>query len=103
MTASGPRRGRASGAGAEVVDDLVYDVGMHRGEDTAYYLAKGYRVVAIEANPELVGECRERFSDAIASGKLTMPRACTGRPHGLPFVNSTAPGHLRASRMTLDS
>ena len=72
MTVSGPRRGQASRAGTEVVDDLVYDVGMHRGEDTAYYLAKGYRVVAIEANPELVSECRKRFSVAIASGKLTI-------------------------------
>jgi len=32
-------------------DNLVYDVGMHTGQDTAYYLFKGYDVVAIEANP----------------------------------------------------
>ncbi len=56
----------------ELFDDLIYDVGLHRGEDTAYYLAKGYRVVAIEANPELVAECREKFAAPIASGKLTI-------------------------------
>ena len=30
--------------------DLIYDVGMHRGEDTAFYLRKGFRVVAVEAD-----------------------------------------------------
>jgi hypothetical protein len=29
---------------------LVYDVGMFNGDDTAYYLKKGFRVVGIEAN-----------------------------------------------------
>lgn len=33
---------------------LVIDVGMHNGDDTAYYLHRGYRVVAIEANPAWV-------------------------------------------------
>jgi FkbM family methyltransferase len=42
--------------------DLVYDVGMHRGEDTAYYLAKGYRVVGFEADPLLAAACAERFA-----------------------------------------
>jgi FkbM family methyltransferase len=42
--------------------DLVYDVGMHRGEDTAYYLAKGYRVVGFEADPDLAALCAERFA-----------------------------------------
>jgi FkbM family methyltransferase len=56
----------------EVVADLVFDLGMHRGQDTAYYLAKGYRVVGFEANPELVAECRARFADAIVGGRLTI-------------------------------
>lgn len=56
----------------QVVEDLIYDVGMHRGEDTAYYLAKGYRVIAFEANPELVQECRAKFADALDAGTLTI-------------------------------
>jgi FkbM family methyltransferase len=55
-----------------LVDDLVYDVGMHKGEDSAFYLAKGYRVVAFEANAELVATCRQRFSSEIAAGRLTL-------------------------------
>lgn len=42
--------------------DLVYDVGMHKGEDTAFYLAKGYRVVGFEADPLLAAHCAERFA-----------------------------------------
>jgi FkbM family methyltransferase len=53
-----------------VQDDLVYDVGMHRGEDTAFYLAKGFRVVAFEANPELVGLSQRRFGAEIGTGRL---------------------------------
>jgi len=55
-----------------LVDDLVYDVGAHKGEDTAFYLAKGYRVVAFEANAELIRVCEQRFSAEIAAGRLTL-------------------------------
>jgi FkbM family methyltransferase len=50
--------------------DLVYDVGMHRGEDTGFYLSKGFRVIAFEANPDLAQSCRKRFAEFIAQGKL---------------------------------
>ena len=54
------------------ITDLVYDVGMHRGEDTAYYLAKGFSVVAFEANPDLVSAGRKRFSNEIADGRMEL-------------------------------
>jgi FkbM family methyltransferase len=50
--------------------DLIYDIGLHIGDDTDFYLAKGFRVVAVEANPRLVQRCKERFSDAISAGSL---------------------------------
>lgn len=50
--------------------DLIYDVGAHEGEDTALYLAKGFRVVAVEAHPVLADVLALRFSAAIASGRL---------------------------------
>ena len=52
--------------------DLIYDIGMHTGRDTAFYLAKGFRVVAVEANPALVRESRMRFEAEIESGQLTI-------------------------------
>lgn len=50
--------------------DLIFDVGLHRGEDTDFYLKKGFRVVAFEADPDLVAHCKARFRDAIAEGRL---------------------------------
>jgi FkbM family methyltransferase len=55
-----------------MVTDLIFDVGLHLGQDTAYYLKKGFRVVAVEANPELVRRARERFAGPIAAGLLTI-------------------------------
>jgi len=55
-----------------LVDDLAYDVGLHKGEDSAFYLAKGYRVVAFEANAALISLCRARFSTEIGAGRMTI-------------------------------
>ncbi len=52
--------------------DLIYDVGMHNGNDTDYYLHRGYRVVAIEADPALFEQARTRFAAEIAAGRLTL-------------------------------
>jgi FkbM family methyltransferase len=51
---------------------LIYDVGMHRGEDTEFYLSRGFRVVGVEANPYLVEELRSKFSAEIRSGALQL-------------------------------
>ena len=51
---------------------LVYDVGAHRGEDTAYYLHQGFRVVGVEANPSMADHLRNRFASEIASGALAL-------------------------------
>src|SRR5689334_1966183 len=50
--------------------DLIFDVGLHRGEDTDFYLRKGFRVVAFEADPENTAFCRIRFGDSIQRGQL---------------------------------
>lgn len=55
-----------------VQPDLIYDVGAHEGEDTALYLAKGFRVVAVEAHPVLAEVLALRFPAAISSGRLTI-------------------------------
>jgi FkbM family methyltransferase len=57
-------------AHAELVPDLVFDVGFHRGEDALYYLRKGFRVVGFEAHPELVDAARRQFAAEIAEGRL---------------------------------
>jgi FkbM family methyltransferase len=57
---------------SRLAPDLVFDVGLHLGEDTAYYLSKGFRVVAFEANPALVRHCRTRFARELDEGDLTI-------------------------------
>ena len=51
---------------------MIFDVGMHNGKDTEFYLRKGFRVVAIEPNPSLVAAARERLADFIANERLTI-------------------------------
>jgi FkbM family methyltransferase len=58
-----------------VIPDLIYDVGMHRGEDSEFYLSKGFRVVAVEANPELCDEVSRRLAPSVAGGQLTIVNA----------------------------
>lgn len=59
---------------------------MHLGEDTDFYLKKGFRVVGFEANSMLVQHCRVRFSDAVASGRLVIVDGAVS-----PGIASTVP------------
>lgn len=54
------------------VEDLIFDVGMHKGEDTEFYLRKGFRVVAFEADPDLVVFCKAKLNEFIDRGQLTI-------------------------------
>lgn len=67
---------------SERFDDLVYDIGAHVGEDTAYYLKLGYRVVAVEAYPELAAELRRKFSGEIAADRLIVVEAAIAAKAG---------------------
>ena len=62
--------------------DLVYDVGMHEAEDTDYYLAKGYRVVAVDASPELCETQTQRLAGPIADERLTIVNAAIAAQAG---------------------
>jgi FkbM family methyltransferase len=61
---------------------LVYDLGMHTGEDTAAYLAAGHRVVAVEAHPHLAYAARTRFAAELASGQLVIESVGVGDRRG---------------------
>ena len=62
--------------------DLIFDVGLHTGKDTAFYLKKGYRVVAVEANCALVEDARRRFAGEIDAGRLTIHHAAIADREG---------------------
>jgi FkbM family methyltransferase len=52
--------------------NLIYDIGLFDGEDTAYYLFRGYNVVSVDANPVMVEKARARFAKEIAAKRLTL-------------------------------
>lgn len=53
-------------------DNLIFDFGYHNGDDSDYYLKKGFQVVALEANLNLVEIGRKRFEKEILSGQLVL-------------------------------
>ena len=55
---------------ATIHPDLVYDLGAHNGDDTAFYLSQGYRVVAVEPTPSLALRLKQRFATAIQDGRV---------------------------------
>jgi FkbM family methyltransferase len=55
-----------------MLPNLIYDIGMNNGDDTAYYLRRGFHVVAVEADPKLAAAAAERFANEIKSGRLTI-------------------------------
>jgi FkbM family methyltransferase len=42
---------------------VIFDLGAHKGEDSDFYLSKGFRVIAIDASDSLCETVRKRFSD----------------------------------------
>lgn len=70
---------------------FIVDLGLHLGQDTAFYLKKGFNVVAVEANPALAGAARRRFRKFIAKGRLVIINKGIARNSGeLTFyVNKT--------------
>jgi hypothetical protein len=70
--------------------NLIYDVGVHVGEDTEYYLKKGFQVVGVEANPMLCGELLRKFDRPIADSRLKLVNKAISGAAGLTkfYVNS---------------
>jgi FkbM family methyltransferase len=50
--------------------DTIFDLGLNDGADASFYLDKGFRVVAVEANPLLYSAAREKLAPQIKSGAL---------------------------------
>jgi hypothetical protein len=53
-------------------DGLIFDVGANNGDDTAAYLARGFRVIAVEANPFLCEDLHKRFANDINLGRAVV-------------------------------
>jgi FkbM family methyltransferase len=62
--------------------DLIFDVGMHQGEDSAFYLAKGFRVVGVEAMATFCDSVTHKFLDEVACEQLTVVNAAIAEEAG---------------------
>lgn len=48
--------------GRDPEPDLIFDLGLHQGYDSGFYLAKGFSVVGLEAVPTLCSAARHRLA-----------------------------------------
>ena len=64
-------------------EGLVFDVGMNHGADAAFYAAKGFRVLSIEANPASVEIAQDRYKDLFDSGKLQVLNVALAEQEGV--------------------
>jgi FkbM family methyltransferase len=65
---------------------VIFDLGLNDGEDTAFYLGRGFNVVALEANPALCASALRRFDSDIGKGRLQILNvAISDRPGRAKF------------------
>jgi FkbM family methyltransferase len=83
--------------------ELIFDVGVCDGADSAYYLTQARRVVGVEANPLACQALRERFATEIAEGRYVLEQVgvadeageltfwvCDDNPHWSSFRREIA-------------
>ncbi len=63
-------------------NDLIFDIGTHNGEDARFYMHKGYRVIAIDANPEIIELNKAAFAQEAVAGKVTFLNYAIGATSG---------------------
>lgn len=83
----------------------VFDVGVFDGADTGYYLDEGFRVVAVEANPEMARLVSQRFSRQVESGQLEVVNAAISDHDGSVdfFLSGEDPGASSTVRQMVES
>lgn len=62
--------------------NLIFDIGMHVGQDSDFYLRKGFNVVAVEANPMLAAAGEKRFARELRERQLTLLNIGVGEARG---------------------
>lgn len=67
--------------------DLIFDIGMHKGHDTYFYLGKGFRVVGVEAVPALCEIASLACAQYLKDGRLHIVQKALARQSNemIPF------------------
>lgn len=86
-TTTGPSDDDGEPLHDDAVDsNLIFDLGLHKGEDAEFYLKKGYRVIGIEAMKSLCDEVAKGLDEYVESGQLTILNvAITEKSGPIPF------------------
>jgi FkbM family methyltransferase len=95
ITAAPTVSAAVSRSGLGINRNLIFDIGMSEGNDTQFYLDKGFDVIGVEADPIAIMELQQRFPDAIADGRLSLHhRAAASRANEtLPFFHNMREQH----------
>ena len=51
---------------------LIFDIGMHKGEDLEFYLSEGAKIVSVDADPLLIEMAKRKFDKYIKSNQLIL-------------------------------
>ncbi len=71
-------RDRMSGHGVRRSPAAIFDIGMSEGNDSAFYLAKGFQVVGVEADRDVYRHLTKRFRPQIEAGQITIYNLAAG-------------------------
>jgi len=71
---------------AKFMPNLIFDIGMHKGEDSQYYLKKGFDVAAFEAHPGLISETKKSFAKFIGDKRLRIIEGAIVPDPGVEFI-----------------
>jgi FkbM family methyltransferase len=61
---------------------LIFDLGMNDGSDTAFYLAKGFSVIGVDAAEDLCDLVRDKYQTDIDSGRLVIENVAITESEG---------------------
>jgi FkbM family methyltransferase len=86
-----------------VNDRLIIDVGVSDGQDTAFYMAKGFKVVGVEADPVVYAGLLQRFAEPLASGNLTLVNRAADAMSGKILKFEANLNHQGGSRVIHDT
>lgn len=75
-------------------EDLIFDVGVFQGQDTDFYLQKGFRVLGIEAHPVYVKQLRQKFKNEIQNGQFVLIDKAIAPKGQTEITFFTNPKHL---------
>ena len=76
-----------------MINKTIFDLGFFNGDDTDFYLKKGFRVIAIDANPAMIEAGTIRFSEQLETSQLILLNRAISKCSGdLEFyINSSKP------------